>query len=94
MVAFVCNNNVLKRVYSKRGEFAPEGSKSFPSRLGPFKNGCKNNSDKIAPYESVFIHLYPFKPSVLFYLNSLDRSISYIRGVWLVFIIIMCCGKF
>ena len=28
-------------------------------------------------------------PSGLFYHNSLDRSILYIRGVWLVFIIIM-----
>ena len=31
--------------------------------------------------------LNPFMPSGLFYLKSLDRSISYIRGVWLVFII-------
>ena len=31
----------------------------------------------------------PFIPSGLFYLNSLDRSISYIRGIWLVFIIFM-----
>ena len=30
----------------------------------------------------------PFTPNELFYLNSLDRSISYLRGVWLVFIII------
>ena len=30
-------------------------------------------------------------PSGLFYLNLLDRSISYIRGVWLVFIIILYC---
>ena len=32
------------------------------------------------------INIIPFKPSGVFYLNSLDRSISYIRGVWLVFI--------
>ena len=30
-------------------------------------------------------------PSELFCLYSLDRSISYIRGVWLLFIIIMIC---
>ena len=35
--------------------------------------------------------LNPFMPSGLFYLNSLDRSISNIRDVWLVFIIIMFC---
>ena len=29
-------------------------------------------------------------PSALFYLNSSATSISYIRGVWLVFIIIFC----
>ena len=28
-------------------------------------------------------------PSALFYLYSLDKSISYIRGVWLAFIIII-----
>ena len=43
-------------------------------------------------------HLNPFTPSGLFYLNSLDRSISYIRSVWLVFIItiiiIMFCRNF
>ena len=27
--------------------------------------------------------LNPFTPSGLFYLKSLDKSISYIRGVWL-----------
>ena len=31
----------------------------------------------------------PFMPNGLFYLNSLDRSISHIIGVWLVFIIFM-----
>ena len=31
----------------------------------------------------------PFMPSGLFYLNSLDRFISYIGGVWLVVIITM-----
>ena len=36
----------------------------------------------------------PFKPSGLFYLNSLDRSISFIRGVWLNFIIVMFCKNF
>ena len=35
--------------------------------------------------------LNPFMPNWFFYLNSLDRSISYIRGLWLVFIIIMFC---
>ena len=35
----------------------------------------------------------PFMPSGLFYLDSLDRSISYIRGIWLVFIIVMFCKK-
>ena len=33
----------------------------------------------------------PFMSSGLFYLNSVDRSISYISGVRLVFIIIMFC---
>ena len=37
--------------------------------------------------------LNPFKPSGLFYLNSLDRSISCTRGVWLVFIIIIFYKK-
>ena len=33
--------------------------------------------------------LNPFMPSGLFYLKSLDRSISYVRGVWLVFCFII-----
>ena len=35
--------------------------------------------------------LNPFMPSGFFYFNSLDRFISYIRGVWLVLIIVMFC---
>ena len=33
------------------------------------------------------IDFYPFMPSGIFYLDFLDRSISYIWGVWLVIII-------
>ena len=33
-------------------------------------------------------------PNCLFYLNSLDRTIFYIRRVWLNFIIIMVYGNF
>ena len=29
----------------------------------------------------------PFKPSGLFYLNSLDRSVFSIKGVWLVLLL-------
>ena len=36
----------------------------------------------------------PFIPSGIFYLNSLLRSISYIIGIWLVFIIIMVWRHF
>ena len=36
----------------------------------------------------------PFMLSGLFYLNSLDRFIPYIGGVWLVFIITMFCKNF
>ena len=38
-----------------------------------------------------YVRINPFMPNRLFYLNSLDRSISYIRGVWLVFIIMYLC---
>ena len=34
-------------------------------------------------------YFHPFMPSGLFYLESLGKSISYIKGAWLVFIIIM-----
>ena len=33
------------------------------------------------------LFIYPFMPGGLFYLNSLDLSISNLTGVWLVFII-------
>ena len=35
-----------------------------------------------------------FMPNGLFYHNSLDRFISYVKGVWLVYIIIIImCGR-
>ena len=37
--------------------------------------------------------LNPFMPSGFIYRNFLDRFISYIRGVWLVIIIVMFCRK-
>ena len=42
----------------------------------------------------IIIIIKPFMPSGLFYLNSLDRPISYIRDVWLVFIIIIFSSNF
>ena len=39
------------------------------------------------------VPLNPFMPSGPLYLKSLDRSVSYIRGVWLVFIITMFLKK-
>ena len=33
-------------------------------------------------------------PTGRFYLNFLDRSISYIKGAWLVFIMVMFCRNF
>ena len=36
----------------------------------------------------------PFIPSGLFYVGSFDRSISYIKSVWLVSIITISCRKF
>ena len=46
-------------------------------------------------WDPVCIHeVNSFMPCGLFYLNSLDRSITYIRGVWLVFIIITFCRNF
>ena len=39
-------------------------------------------------------YLNPFMPSGLFHLTSLDRSISYVSSVWLVFIITIFCRNF
>ena len=52
---------------------------SLKSHLSPFRRGNYVSS---------------FMLSGLFYFNSLDRSISYIRGVCLVFIIITFCRNF
>ena len=38
--------------------------------------------------------LNPFMPNALFYLYTSDRSIFYIRGVWLVFINAIFLKKF
>ena len=45
--------------------------------------------ERVASLESIYTHLNPFMPSGLFYLNSLDQSISSLRGVWSVFIFVM-----
>ena len=42
------------------------------------------NSDDFAGLRYTVVN--PFMPSRFFYLKSLDKSISYIRGIWLVFI--------
>ena len=51
----------------------------------------KTFTQKATKYEQAFAtdHINPFMPSGIFYLRSLDRSISNMRGVWLVFIITM-----
>ena len=40
--------------------------------------------------ENAFIHLNPFMPCDLFYLNSLDRSISYYKGYLVSFLLFSC----
>ena len=47
-----------------------------------------------SPYVKYMYRINPFMPSGLFYLKSLDRSICYIRGARLVFIIAMFCRNF
>ena len=69
-----------------------------------FKNGYASNTlhrttcEDIQAKEKTKFHkliiVNPFMPSRFFYLKSLDKSISYIRGIWLVFIIIMFCRNF
>ena len=46
-----------KGVYSRRKEFAPMGSKFFPSRIDPFSEGRQNNFDKVASPESISLTL-------------------------------------
>ena len=47
---------LLKKVYSKRREFAPLGSKFSPFRVDPFKKDNENNLDEIVSSESLAIH--------------------------------------
>ena len=61
------------------------------SRLTDFEK-LKKIKKKFIPETSSGKKIFdPFIPSGLFYHCSLDRSISYIRGIWLVFIIFMFC---
>ena len=53
-----------KRVYSKRKEFIPLGSKFFPFRIDPFSEGGKINFDRVASHESVSV---PLKDTVAEY---------------------------
>ena len=46
-----------KRVYFKRKEFAPLGSKFFPFRVHRFTEGRQNHYNRVATLESVSIPL-------------------------------------
>ena len=50
-------------------------------------NRAKTNIKYFRSSSAFFVN--PFMPSGLFYHNSLDRSISYIRGVWLGFFLLL-----
>ena len=39
LLALLYTKHLLKRVFSKRKEFAPRGSKFFPFRVDPFSEG-------------------------------------------------------
>ena len=54
---FSAHRRLWKRVYSKRKEFAPTGSKFFSFRIDPFIQGDKINLDRITSTESVSIPL-------------------------------------
>ena len=46
LFAFQYIQSFWKDVYSKRKEFAPNGSKFFPFRVGPFSEGRQNSFDR------------------------------------------------
>ena len=50
-------NPILKKVLSKRKEFAPVGSKFFRISVGPFSEGNQGNFDILAAPENVSIYL-------------------------------------
>ena len=56
------------------------GAQSFLLEKTPFQKGAKTT-----------VQINPFMPSGFFYFNSLDRFISYIKGVWLVFFLLFSC---
>ena len=72
---------------SRRGHMKLKVSTVFPIIVELFSGGHKTNFDRVVFLQCVSISLNPFMPSGLFYLKSLDRSISNRRGVWVVFII-------
>ena len=53
IVSFIVHRLLPKWVYSKRKDFAPNGSKFFPSRADPFQNEAKSNLIELPPTESV-----------------------------------------
>ena len=59
-----------------------------PAIYTELENCCKHNLFRICLlrlYDIIKFNL--FQPSGLFYLNSLDRSVSSIRGAWLVLLL-------
>ena len=55
------NLPTFKGVYSKRKEFAPNGSKFFPFGGDPFSEARQNKADRVTFYESLSIPL-PLNP--------------------------------
>ena len=54
LFAFQCISVFLKEVYSKRKEFAPNGSKFFPFKVDPFSEGRQNSLRKLPPLKVYF----------------------------------------
>ena len=54
----------------------------------PIFTMCLVNTVTVENLEKTEMLINPFMPSGLFYLKSLDKSVSCLRGVWLVFIIV------
>ena len=64
-------------------------NRCFEQKYEKYQNFSSENFHVLVVKFSVYLNRYVFvMPSGLFYLNSLDKSISYIRGAWLVFIIV------
>ena len=72
MFTFLHTDHLPKRIYSRRKEFIPGGSKFFPCTVDPFQKGeGANNVTVLSPHASAFISFKTGRDTLMHQENEL-----------------------